>query len=262
MDLQLKGMTALVTAASKGIGFGVAEGLAKEGCNLVLTASNAERLDAAGAKLRRDHGVEVWTQQLDLRDPQAVRPVLGRIGASVPRIDVLIVNGPGPKPMDAAVLDAATLQAALDTTLKSPVELCRHVLPGMIEARFGRIVFIASSTAKEPDEGMVLSNVTRAGVIAYAKTLSREVARHGITVNAILTGSVLTGRTNELLKFEAEKAGVSLDRFLEEAARSIPAGYICTPSEFAQTIVYLCSKRAAYVNGVSLPIDGGYMRGL
>lgn len=262
MELTLKGKSALVSAASKGIGFGVAEALAQAGCNVLITGSHRERLEAAAVRLRERFAVRIEARVLDMRDPGAIATRLQEVTSGFARIDIVVINGPGPKPTEAAALDAGTLQDALDTMLKSPVELCRALLPSMIEARFGRIIFLASSTAKEPDEGMVLSNVARAAVISYAKTLSREVGKWGITVNSVLTGSVLTERTDELLKFEAETAGLPRDRFLEEAAKSIPAGYICTPAEFARPVLFLCSPEAAYVNGVSLPVDGGYMRAL
>jgi len=258
----MKGRTALVTAASKGIGFGIANGLAQEGCDVIITSSNEKNLENARAKIVDRHGSHIMAYLMDLRFPDSVALKLQEIMAVNPTIDILIVNGPGPSPGAAADLDYTALQPVLDTTLASAVQLCHGVLPKMIEAGFGRIVVLASSTAKEPDEGMVLSNVSRAGVIAYAKSLSREVAQHGITVNSILTGGVLTERTDELMKLEAEQAGVPLDRFLEHSAQTIPAGYICSPTEFARPIVFLCSRAAAYVNGVNLPIDGGYMRGL
>lgn len=262
MNLGLSQKVALITAASKGIGFAIANGLAAEGCNVIITSSNAKNLEAAKKELAEKHRVGVTAHRMDLQDSQAVTSGIKAIIASASSIDILVVNGPGPDPVEAKKLDARTLQKTMTTTLTSAVELCHEVLPSMITSGFGRIIFIASSTAKEPDAGMVLSNVARAAVIAYAKSLSREVAKYGITVNSILTGSVLTDRSKELLKFEAEQAGIVTERFLKEAAESIPAGYICSPAEFARTIVFLCSPEASYVNGVSLPIDGGYMRGL
>ena len=262
MDLGLSQKVALVTAASKGIGFAVADGLAAEGCNLIITSSNPENLAIARKKLAERHGVGVTAHRVDLKDRQTASRAINAIIDSTPSIDILVLNGPGPKPMEAKDLDGDVLQEEMATTLINAVEWCHRILPGMIASGFGRILFMASSTAKEPDAGMVLSNVARAAVIAYAKSLSREVAGHGITVNSILTGSVLTDRSNELLKFEAEQAGIPMERYLKEAAASIPAGYICSPAEFARAIVFLCSPEASYVNGVSLPIDGGYMRGL
>jgi 3-oxoacyl-[acyl-carrier protein] reductase len=259
MDLGLEGKTALITAASKGIGFGLADALASEGCRVIITSSNQTHLDTALAQLSGRHGSRITSHILDVRFPKLIGDQVGSI-LSVEKIDILIVNAPGPSPVEVRDLDHEVLQPSLETILLSAVELCHIFLPKMIESGFGRIIFMASSTAKEPDNGMALSNVSRAGLIAYAKTLSREVAQYGITVNSILTGSVLTERTNQLLEFEARQAGVPLDAFLKEAAQAIPAGYICSPAEFALPVAFLCSTAASYVNGVSLPIDGGYMK--
>lgn len=263
MDLGLTNRVALVIAASKGIGFAVADGLAKEGCNLIITSSNPSNLDAAKQKLEKRHkGINISAYQMDLRDRESVVSTINSIIDSASSVDILVLNGPGPKPMEAKDLDAEVLLRSMSTTVSNFVEACYRIMPTMIASGFGRILFLASSTAKEPDAGMVLSNVGRAAVIAYAKSLSREVASHGITVNSILTGSVLTDRSSELLKFEAVQLGVPMERFLKEAAASIPAGYICSPAEFVNAVVFLCSTHASYINGVSLPIDGGYMRGL
>ena len=142
------------------------------------------------------------------------------------------------------------------------IALCRMVLPGMHERGFGRIIALTSTVAREPDEGMALSSLARAGVLAYAKTLSREVACHGVTVNCILTGSVLTDRTQELLDHEAASMGVDPASFLEEAAAAVPTRTISSPASFAHAVVFLASPLASEINGVNLPIDGGFMRAL
>lgn len=263
MDLGLNNKFALVIAASKGIGFAIADGLADEGCNLIITSSNSSNLYAAKQKLEKRHkGIKVSAYCMDLKNRESVINTITSIIDLEPTIDILILNGPGPKPMMAKDLNAEVLLQSISTTLSNLVEVCYRIMPRMMASGFGRIVFLASSTAKEPDAGMVLSNVARAAVIAYAKSLSREVARQGITVNSILTGSVLTDRTSELLKFEAGQSGVPLESFLNETAASIPIGYICSPDEFVRAIIFLCSTQASYINGISLPIDGGYMRGL
>lgn len=225
---------------------------------MVVSSSHRERVERAADEI----GDPAEPLVLDVRDPESVeagaREVLARHGG----VDILVTNGPGPPPGPAATLSDADLAAALQANFLSAVQLTRAFLPGMVERGFGRIVNLTSTTAKEPDEGMVLSNVARAAVLAYAKTLSREVASHGVTVNSILTGSVLTARSEDLMRREADEAGMSYEQLLEEAAASIPAGYISTPEQFVPTIVFLCSGAAAYVNGVALAIDGGWMRSL
>lgn len=262
MNLELKDKTALVIAASKGIGKGAAKALASEDCRVIITSSNQEHLDHAQQEIQAETGREVATCVMDVTDLEQVQKVSSEILSTYGKIDILITNGPGPKPMPALEVDTETFLNAVNTNLASVVVLCKTFLPSMIENQFGRIINLTSSTAKEPDEEMVLSNVTRAGVVAYGKTLSREVAQHGITVNSILTGSVMSERSVDLLQREAASAGTPYDEFLVECAASIPAGFISTPEQFCYTIPFLASPKSMYVNGVSLPIDGGYMRAI
>lgn len=245
-------------ASSRGIGRGVAEALAREGCHVLISSSDAGRVGEARAQI--EGRVDAYV--IDVRSAESVaagaRAILEHHGG----VDILVTNGPGPPPGPALAVEDDALASALQANLLSVIQLCRLFVPGMIEQGFGRIVNLTSTTAKEPDEGLVLSNVTRAGVVAYGKTLAREVARHGITVNSILTGSVLTARNENLMRADAEGAGVPYEELLERAAASIPAGYISTPEQFAPAVVFLASQQAAYVNGVALAVDGGIMRSL
>jgi 3-oxoacyl-[acyl-carrier protein] reductase len=177
-------------------------------------------------------------------------------------IDIVVLNGPGPRPKDVAALTLDEIRAAIETNLVSGIAVANVVLPGMRQRRFGRILALTSSTAREPDEGMALSSMARAGVLAYIKTVARELGKDGITANAILTGGVLTERLRELMVLEAREAGQNYDDYLACAAASIPVRYIPNPEQFAPTLVYLASPLAGYINGVALPIDGGLMRAL
>lgn len=263
MNLQLADKTALITSASKGIGKGVAKALSAEGCNVIITSSDPDNLAAAAAEIFAETGNKIDTHVLDARDGAAVESACAAILAAHPRIDILVPNAPGPSTGPAAELDPKALTQALQVNLGSVVQLCRHFLPGMRERGFGRIINIGSSTGREPDPNMALSNLTRAAVMAYAKTLSREVAIDGVTVNTILTGGVLSERTVTLLEGDAKAAGKGSDEFLKEIGEQIfPVGYIATPEQFAPTVVFLASPLSAYVNGVNLPVDGGLMRAL
>jgi 3-oxoacyl-[acyl-carrier protein] reductase len=177
-------------------------------------------------------------------------------------IDILFNNSPGPKPMDA--IDASTdiFDGALQANFLSFVHLTRTVIPGMRDKKFGRVINLTSTAGLEPDVGMVLSNTTRAAVLAYGKTLSREVAKSGITVNTILTGGVMTDRAIALINADLEINGKEFDDYVAELGANIPVGYIASPEEFVQLIVFLASPLSCYVNGTSIPIDGGYMRAL
>lgn len=259
VDLQLSGRTALVAASSRGIGRACATALGREGAHVVVSSSDADRTDEARAALASE-GLSVESEVMDVSSLDDVHRAVGAVLDRVGRIDVLVANGPGPRPCDAADVDLDELTRSMTTTFVSAVALSRAVLPKMRANGFGRIILLSSSTAKEPDEGMVLSNVARAAVGAWGKTLAREVARDGVTVNAILTGSILSERSESLLRAEAEEMGRPYDAYLQEVEATIPAGYIAPPGELASVVAFLASPAAAYVNGVSLAVDGGWMR--
>lgn len=261
MDLGLSEKTAVVLAASKGIGRGIARALLDEGATVVITSSNRDNLEKARAELDGDNGGRLHTREMDLYSLSDVRDVGEEILAKH-QPDILVTNGPGPPPCAALDIYHETLEQAITATIRAPIVLSQLFVPAMAERGFGRVVMLASSTAKEPDEGMVLSNLTRAAVVSFAKTLSREVAASGITVNSILTGSVLSERSENLMRAEAEELGKDYDAYVTEAAATIPAGYISTPAEFAAAVVLLMSKQASYINGVSLAVDGGYLRSI
>lgn len=262
MDLLLADKTALVVAASKGIGKGAARALAREGCRVIITSSNGDNLRIAKEEIESQTARPISTLVMDLCSHDAQAASCRKILTDFQRIDILVTNSPGPTPIEAIRVERAAWMNAIQANLLSVIELCTTFLPPMIANRFGRIINLTSSTGKEPDESMVLSNVTRAGVLAYSKTLAREVGRYGITVNSILTGSVMTERAKTLLHREAEGMNLSFDELLEQAAKSIPAGYISTPEQFCNTIAFLASPLSMYVNGVSLPIDGGSMKSI
>ncbi len=260
MNLQLEGKTALVLSASKGIGAGVATALLREGARVTITSSNQSNLESAQEQMAEATGSSPAIQQLDLTDQTQLDAALDAILASTGGIDVLVTNGPGPKPLPVTDLPEDALRDALGVNLVSMVRICNKVLPRMREQRFGRLIHLTSTTGKEPDEGMVLSNITRAAMLSYSKTLARELGGEGITSNAVLTGGVLTDRTESLIRGAAESAGETYEKVLEQAVATIPVGYIASPDVFAHTIVYLASPLSRYVNGVSLPVDGGVMR--
>lgn len=262
MDLQLHDRSALVCAASKGIGKAVALALAREGCRVIISSHDSANLQSAKAELQTLTGSEIDTRLIDVSSEASVSAAAEEILASIGGIDILVTNSPGPPVADAATVDIDALRAAAQTNCFSVVQLSRAFLPSMIARRFGRIINLTSTTGKEPDVGMVLSNLTRAAVLAYAKTLSREVAGYGITVNSILTGSVLTDRTVTLLRQDAEATGKRYEDIVIEAEAAVPAGYISSPQQFAHAIAFLASPLSMYINGTALPIDGGFMRGI
>jgi 3-oxoacyl-[acyl-carrier protein] reductase len=263
MDLRLADKTALITSASKGIGKGVAKALAEEGCSVVITSSNGENLALAATEIKELTNADVDTYLMDASDSNLVEKACDEILSTHPKIDILVTNAPGPQTGPAAEVSVDQLKIAIQTNTTSVIQLCRRFIPPMRDNKFGRIINIGSSTGLEPDPNMALSNLTRAAILAYAKTLSREVAKDGITVNTILTGGVLSERTVSLLENDAKAAGKEMDTFLKEIGEQVfPVGYIATPEQFVPMISFLASPLSQYITGVSLPIDGGLMKAL
>lgn len=262
MNLNLSGKRALVLSSSKGIGKGVAAALLVEGAQVTIASSDAANLAAAQAELQKMTGTAPATRLIDLRRPSEVASAVDAVVQAEGGVDILVTNGPGPKPTSSYEIDPEALSLSFKVNLQSVIEACSRVLPGMIERKHGRLIHLTSTTGKEPDPGMVLSNMFRAAVLAYSKSLSREVAIHGITSNAILTGGVLTDRLDQLIRHDAEASGKSVSELMSQARQSFPVGFIATPAQFAPMVVFLASELSCFVNGTSIPLDGGIMRGL
>ena len=247
MDLQIAGKTALITGASKGIGFAIAEGLAAEGVRLAIVAREQAGLEAAAERLRRDGG-EVVALAADVADPKAVQGVLDAARQRVGDIDILVANAGGPPAGVPSSLDDAAWARAMELTLMSAVRLARALAPGMRHRGWGRIVNVTSLSVKQPIADLTLSNAMRSAVTAFARTLAGEVAGEGVTVNNVAPGYTATERLEELFADDYARA-----RLLA----SIPAKRFADPQEIAAAAVYLCSQQAAYVTGQTLVVDGG-----
>jgi len=253
MDLQLAGCAALVAASSRGLGFAVAKGLAAEGARVALSSRSQAAADEAAREIARTSGAEVCGFACDLGkagEPEAlVEKAAARFGA----LDVLVTNAGGPPPGGFAQLDDAAWDTAMRLTLMSAVRLIRTALPHLRDSGRGRIINLASSSVKEPIDNLLLSNSLRPAVIGLARTLSREVASDGITVNNVCPGRIRTRRLEEL--YGSEEA-------IESAAKQIPTGRLGTPDEFAPLVVFLAGKPAGYITGQTIVVDGGLTRTL
>ena len=250
MDLGIQGRVALVGGASQGIGRAVAEALVAEGARVVITARDADRTGRAAAEIGAAAG---WAW--DSADLDAAPNLLQRVTQEVGPVDILVTNTGGP-PADPDPLSFSTQQweQAHRTLVLAPMTLLRLVLPGMRERGWGRVVAIASTTVREPIQSLMLSNAERSAQLAAYKTVAREVARDGVTINSLLTGSIATERMASL-------AG-SMAAAEAAAAASVPAARIGRPEEMAWAAAFLCSDRAAYITGAALPVDGGALRGI
>jgi 3-oxoacyl-[acyl-carrier protein] reductase len=253
----LNGKRALVCGSTQGIGLASAEALAEAGASVVLLARNAERLAAARATLPAPAGAAHETLVADLSDPAALRSALEGYLASHPALHILVNNTGGPPPGAALAATEAGFLAAFTGHVLAGHALVQCLVPGMREAGFGRIVNIVSTSVREPIRGLGVSNTIRAAVAGWAKTLSRELAPAGITVNNILPGSTRTGRLESLIASRAAATGATIDSVERAMQAEIPMGRFAEPREIAAAVAFLASPAAGYITGVSLPVDGG-----
>ena len=246
MDLGLTGRTAIVCGASSGIGLAIAEALVAEGANVAMFARRRDVLEREAERLG------ALAVRGDVAVPADLERLVERTVAAFGGVDIVINNSGGPAPGPAAGVSEEQIEAAIALLLHSAVRLTNLCLPLLEQSGRGRIVNIESSAVREPIDNLALSNMTRAAVVAWAKTLSREVGPKGITVNTIATGKIETDRLRSLYSAE-QLAKLSLE---------IPARRPGRPSELADLVCFLASDRAAYISGTLIPVDGGLGRGL
>jgi 3-oxoacyl-[acyl-carrier protein] reductase len=256
MTIDLNNRNALVLGSSRGIGKAIAKGLAGAGANVCLVARNEIDLQAAKAEIEMK-GAKVSSVPADLGSCDGIKEAFEFAETAFGRVDILINNCGGPKYGTLSSLTENDWDSAIDLTLRSVIRMTTLAVPGMIERKWGRIVTVTSTVAKEPSPAMILSATTRAGVAAFMKALSIETASHGVTVNVVAPGGVLTGRISELLKAKAHAENRSVDELLKESQSSIPLGRFASPDEFANFVVFLCSPQALYVTGTNVSVDGG-----
>ena len=252
MDLGIKGKTALVCAASKGLGKGCAASLAREGVNLVITARGAKALEATATELKK-FGVSVKAVAGDITTAEGREAAL----KACPSPDILINNAGGPPPGDFRDWDRAAWIRALDANMLTPIELIKSTVDGMIARRFGRIVNITSSSVKMPIDVLGLSNGARSGLTGFIAGLARKVAIHNVTINNLLPGSFDTDRLRVPYEGRARAAGKSIEEVMAAGAAAIPAGRFGRPDEFGAVCAFLCSVHAGYIVGQNILQDGG-----
>lgn len=262
MDLGLTGRIALVAAASRGLGRAVAEELAREGMDLVLCARGAEALHETAESIRVATGVKVVEVAADLAERVDVARVSDAALEAFGRVDVLVTNGGGPPAGPFESHSDAAWDAAVRQTLNSVIWLTRAVLPGMKERRWGRIINVTSIAVKQPVDNLILSNSVRAAVTGFARTLANEVAPFNITVNNVMPGYTRTQRVEDLAQRNASLHGTSPDAERSVWEKQIPMGRLGEPWEFGAMVAFLASERASYTTGASIPVDGGWIRGL
>jgi 3-oxoacyl-[acyl-carrier protein] reductase len=248
VDLGLSGRVALVMGASQGIGRGIAEALAREGARVAVASRSLDKLEAVAKEIDG----EVRAFAADTADLEQLGALPGQVEDALGPVDVLITNTGGPPLGGALDHGLDDWEAAYRTLVLAPRVLAEAVVPGMRDRGWGRIVNVGSSSTREPIPGLNLSNTHRMAAVGFFKTLSREVAGDGITVNTVATGRFATERL-------ASNAG-SMEAAEEAAREQVPAGRLGQPEEYGDLVAFLASDRAAYITGTVIPIDGGMLR--
>lgn len=255
MDLGLRGRAAFVAASSKGMGRAIAEQFAAEGANVGMCARSEPELRAAAESVRA-HGVRVVANPADLLDIEQTRIAVEGTVTELGRLDALVVNAGGPPRASFGELSEDQWAAAYRLTFMSAVHLVQAALPALRQSDAAAILFITSTSVKQPISGLTLSNSIRGAVSGLAKTLSNELAPD-IRVNSLLPGSIRTDRQIEI----AHAAGVTdLDAFFANVGKGNPLGRIGEPDEIARVAVFLCSPAASFVTGATLAVDGGQIQ--
>ena len=255
MDTGLRGKTAVVPGSSAGLGLAIARALAHEGANVVLSGRRGDLVRAQADALPSAIGVEV-----DLFADDGPSLLVERAVERFGDVDVLVLNGGGPPPGAAAELGPDQLRAAIDQLLVPQQRLVAAVLPRMRERGWGRVIAVGSSGVQQPIERLALSNVGRAALAGYLKTLAGDVAGDGVTVNMVLPGRIDTDRLSALDAATAERTGATVEQVRTRSESAIPAGRYGTPDEFAAVVLFLASSAASYVTGEQIRCDGGMVR--
>jgi 3-oxoacyl-[acyl-carrier protein] reductase len=237
MDLGIRGRTAIVCGGSKGLGRGSAEKLAEAGVDIVLNARSAEALEKTAGEIAERYGVKVTTVAADVTTPEGRAKLL----EAAPAADILVNNA----------------GSAIRANMLTPIHLITAVLPGMIERKWGRIVNITSGSVKAPIPALGLSGAARSGLTGFVAGTSRQVARHGVTINNLLPGQHETARIESLMNNTAKQKGITVDQARQDAYAANPAGRFGTTEEFGAACAFLCSAYAGYIVGQNILLDGG-----
>ena len=256
MELGLKGRAALVMAASRGLGYASALGLAREGCRLVICSRDQERIESAAHQIAVETGTTVIPFAADVSREEEVQRLVSTCVDRLGSLEIAVHNAGGPAAGTFFTVTDAQWYHAFDQNLMSFIWLARAATPHLRRAGYGRLLTIASFTIVQPIPELIISNTLRRGLVGLAKSLSKELARDGILVNVIAPGRVATERTAEVDRAAAARTGKTLDEVHRASVDQIPLGRLGTPEEVANAVVFMASQAASYITGASLLVDG------
>ena len=239
--------------ASKGIGFGIADALAREGAWVAIASRSRERIEASAGDLSRRHTAEVRGFVADSEDLESLTALVDSVREAFAPVEILVTNSGGPPLGDPLAFDTAEWERAYRSLVLAPLTLVKAVAPEMRARGWGRIVNVTSSSTREPIPGLMLSNSHRLAAVGAFKTLANELARDGVLVNSVAPGRIATDRI-------AETTGMPLEELVRRPQEDVPVGRLGTVHEFGDVVAFLCSERASYVNGINLLVDGGLVR--
>jgi 3-oxoacyl-[acyl-carrier protein] reductase len=262
MDLAIRGKTALVGGASRGLGRAVCEQLAREGVNLIMVARHEVPLTAEAGSLEDTYGIKAIAVPGDLSRAEDIEDMLQVARERLNGVDILVHNTGGPPPGLFVDHTDDAWTVACESLLLSVVRMCRGVMTHMKQRGWGRIILNTSFTVKEPAPRLILSNVFRTAVVALAKTLSREVAEEGITVNCVCPGAFDTARLRAIFDEQADASRRPVSEIAKEWESRVPIGRILRPQELGYLVAFLASDLAGGITGTTLPIEGGMLHGL
>ena len=260
MDCGLKNRVAIVTGASKGIGFASAKRLAAEGAKVLLISRDEPVLAAATAEIQSLGGIAAFLAG-DVVTPALPEAAFNKAISLWGRVDILVNNSGGPPMGTFLEFDSSKWEQVIQANLMASIRFTQAVVPFMKIQRWGRIVTVSSTVAKEPSPIMVLSATTRAAIAAFTKAIAIELAPFNICANVVCPGGVLTDRLGGLLKTQSMRDGVAYEQLLKNSQASIPAQRFASPDELANVIAFLSSELSSYVTGVNLSVDGGLTKG-
>jgi 3-oxoacyl-[acyl-carrier protein] reductase len=261
MNLDLENKVALVTASSKGLGRASAAALAQEGARVAICARDEQSLRATAVEIGTATGAEILAIPADVTKAEDIERLVEAVVSHFGTIHILVTNAGGPPAGYFQDFDDQQWQAAFNLTMMSAVRLIRAAIPYMQQQQWGRIINITSVSVKEPIDALILSNSIRAAVHGTAKTLAGQLGQYGITVNNVMPGTIHTDRVEQLAQHRASETGQSVAEALAEMGRGVPLGRVGQPEELGALVAFLASERAGYINGVSIPVDGGRTKG-